>query len=295
MIFGGIYSSTRQAIKGPAVVEGKTLYIYPEQYEGQECDPLIFCTGPVPAQQVEPLIPWLMEQTGAKKFYLPSADYIWPHVLNEKVREVVTANGGEIVGEEYFPLDHTDYGETVERIIVQRRGGGVQHDRSARAHAVPRAAPRGRLHEAGRAHRLHVLRRELPEPRAGRAGRGALRLPRLLPGRRAIRSARSCSTGTTSCFPGSAKFTAGSACSGMYRGLKLWEAAVTEAGSLEQDGRDQGAGPREDRRGAGRAGGDGARPASRSHEHVHRPGDGTAPSRSSRAWGSSTRRSPCCR
>ena len=29
-------------------------------------------------------------------------------------------------------------------------------------------------------------------------------------------------------------FTAGSACTGMYRGLKLWEAAVTEAGSLDQ-------------------------------------------------------------
>ena len=29
-------------------------------------------------------------------------------------------------------------------------------------------------------------------------------------------------------------FTAGSACSGMYRGLKLWEAAVNEAGSLDQ-------------------------------------------------------------
>src|SRR5579863_8454555 len=73
VIFGGIYSSTRQAIKGPAVVKGRTLYIYPEQYEGQECDPLIFCTGPVPAQQVDPFIPWLMQQTGAKKFYLPSA------------------------------------------------------------------------------------------------------------------------------------------------------------------------------------------------------------------------------
>src|SRR5438874_4559898 len=81
VIFGGIYSSTRQAIKVPAVVDGKKLYIYPEQYEGQECDPLIFCTGPVPAQQVEPLIPWLMQQTGAKSFYLPSADYIWPHTL----------------------------------------------------------------------------------------------------------------------------------------------------------------------------------------------------------------------
>jgi ABC-type branched-subunit amino acid transport system substrate-binding protein len=60
VVFGGIYSSTRQAIKGPAVVEGRTLYIYPEQYEGQESDPLIFCTGPVAAQQVDPFIPWMM-------------------------------------------------------------------------------------------------------------------------------------------------------------------------------------------------------------------------------------------
>src|ERR1700680_3702835 len=116
VIFGGIYSSTRQAIKRPAVVNGKKLYIYPEQYEGQECDPLIFCTGPVPAQQVEPLIPWLMQQTEAKKFYLPLADYIWPHVMNKKVRQVVTANGGAIVGEEYFPLDHTDYSKTIDKI-----------------------------------------------------------------------------------------------------------------------------------------------------------------------------------
>ena len=117
VIFGGIYSSMRQAIKGPAVVEGKTLYVYPEQYEGQESDPLIFCTGPVPAQQIDPFIPWLMRQSGARKFYLPSADYIWPHVLNARVREVVTANGGEIVGEEYFPLDHMDYGATIDAII----------------------------------------------------------------------------------------------------------------------------------------------------------------------------------
>jgi branched-chain amino acid transport system substrate-binding protein len=36
-------------------------------------------------------------------------------------------------------------------------------------------------------------------------------------------------------YPGHAKFTAGSACSGLYRGLRLWAAAVKEAGSLEQD------------------------------------------------------------
>src|SRR5689334_9574200 len=118
VVFGGIYSSTRQAIKEPVVVKGKTLYIYPEQYEGEESDPLIFCTGPVPAQQVDPFIPWLMQQTGARKFYLPSADYVWPRVMNRKVREVVTAHGGTIVGEEYFPLDHADYRATVEKIAA---------------------------------------------------------------------------------------------------------------------------------------------------------------------------------
>src|ERR1043165_7081951 len=35
VVVGGIYSSTRQAIKGPVVDQAETLYIYPEQYEGQ--------------------------------------------------------------------------------------------------------------------------------------------------------------------------------------------------------------------------------------------------------------------
>jgi Periplasmic binding protein domain len=87
VVVGGIYSSTRQAIKGPVVDEAAKLYVYPEQYEGQECHPLIFCTGPVPAQQLDPFIPWLMKETGARRFYMPSADYIWPHVMNERVRE----------------------------------------------------------------------------------------------------------------------------------------------------------------------------------------------------------------
>ena len=84
VVVGGIYSSTRQAIKVPVVDQAGKLYLYPEQYEGQECDPLIFCTGPVPAQQIEPFFPWLMEETGAKTFYLPSADYIWPHTLEQE-------------------------------------------------------------------------------------------------------------------------------------------------------------------------------------------------------------------
>ena len=36
-------------------------------------------------------------------------------------------------------------------------------------------------------------------------------------------------------YPGSALLTGGSACSGLYRGMRLWEAAVREAGSLDQN------------------------------------------------------------
>jgi ABC-type branched-subunit amino acid transport system substrate-binding protein len=234
VLFGGIYSSTRQAIKGPAVVDGRTLYIYPEQYEGQECDPLIFCTGPVPAQQVEPLIPWLMDRTGAKSVYLPSADYIWPHVLNQKVREAVAAKGGEIVGEEYFPLDHMDYGETVGRIMSS--GADVVFNTIVPPGLTPFLEL---LHDAGFTERGgSIVCTYFDE-----------NFLNLVPAAH-VEGLYSCLDYYQSVsdpfseelikrydtlFPGDAKFTAGSACSGMYRGLRLWAAAVSEAGSLEQD------------------------------------------------------------
>jgi ABC-type branched-subunit amino acid transport system substrate-binding protein len=234
VIFGGIYSSTRQAIKGPAVVEGKTLYIYPEQYEGQESDPLIFCTGPVPAQQVEPLIPWLMQHTDARTFYLPSADYVWPHVMNQKVREVVTARGGSIVGEEYFPLDHTDYRQTVDKIMSS--GAQVVFNTTVPPGLAPFLA---QLHDAGFTKRGgHIVCTYFEE-----------NFLSLLPAEH-VEGIYSCLDYYQSVsdpfskellnrydklYPGSAKFTAGSACSGLYRGLKLWAAAVKEAGSLKQE------------------------------------------------------------
>ena len=234
VIFGGIYSSPRQAIKGPAVVKGKKLYIYPEQYEGEESEPLIFCTGPVPAQQVEPLIPWLMQETGAKKFYLPSADYIWPHTMNRKVREVVMAHGGEIVGEEYFPLDHADYSTTVHKIM----SGGVEV-------VFNTIVPPGltpfleQLYKAGFTKKGgHIVCTYFDE-----------NFFNLVPPEH-VEGLYSCLDyyqnisdpfskklidEYNKLYPGSARFTAGSACSGMYRGLRLWEAAVKEAGSLKQE------------------------------------------------------------
>ena len=233
VVLGGIFSSTRQAIKGPVVSEGETLYIYPEQYEGQEYDPLLFCTGAVPAQQVEPLIPWVMQQTGAKVFYLPSADYIWPHVMNRKVHEVASANGGEIVGEEYFPIDHADWTGTVDRINA--RGTEVVFNTTVPPGCFPFLEA---LYESGFTKRGgRVVTTYFDENLVATLPAGhtegmyacmdyyqSLSDPfgRQLLGRYNAR------------FPDGPQLSGGSGCTGLYRGLKLWEAAVTEAGSLDQ-------------------------------------------------------------
>jgi len=58
-----IYSSTRQAIKAPGSRPGRqSSTCIPSSTRARKCDPLIFCTGPVPAQQIEPFFPWLMER-----------------------------------------------------------------------------------------------------------------------------------------------------------------------------------------------------------------------------------------
>jgi branched-chain amino acid transport system substrate-binding protein len=233
VIFGGILSSTRQAIKAAAVTEGRTLYIYPEQYEGQECDPLIFCTGPVPAQQIDPFIPWMMRETGAKTFYLPSADYIWPHVMNARVREVVTANGGTIVGEEYFALDHIDYRETVEKITAS--GADAVFNTIVPPGVTPFLQE---LHDSGFSRRGgHLICTYFDEnflnmvPAAHIEGLyGCLDYYQAV----SDRFSRKLLEQYDTLYPGDAKFTGGSGCSGLYRGLRLWAAAVTEAGSLRQ-------------------------------------------------------------
>ncbi|QYY34205.1 substrate-binding protein (plasmid) [Cupriavidus pinatubonensis] len=233
VLFGGIYSSTRQAIKGPVRKSGK-LYIYPEQYEGQEADPLVFCTGPVPAQQLEPFIPWLMQTTGATTFYLPSADYIWPHVMNRKVRDLVNANGGKIVGEEYHPLDHMDYRETVRKIAAS--GADVVFNTVVPPGLTPFFEE---LYDSGFQKRggklvctyfdenfLNLVPAEKVDGLYG-----------CLDYYQEVDDpfSRDLLARYNKLFPGGAQFTAGSACTGLYRGMKLWEAAVHEAGTVDQD------------------------------------------------------------
>ena len=165
---------------------------------------------------------------------MPSADYIWPHTLNKKVREVVGAEGGEVVGEEYFPMDHMDYERVVEDIMAS--GADVVFNTIVPPGLTPFLE---QLHRAGFTARggqivctyfdenfLNLVPAEHVEGLYG-----------CLDYYRGVDDPFSIEllNRYESLYPGSALFTAGSACTGTYRALKLWEAAVREAGSLDQD------------------------------------------------------------
>jgi ABC-type branched-subunit amino acid transport system substrate-binding protein len=139
-----------------------------------------------------------------------------------------------IVGEEYHPLDHVEYDATVERIMSS--GADVVFNTIVPPGLTPFLA---RLHEAGFARRggqivctyfdenfLNLVPAEHAEGLYGcldyyREVSDPFSLGLLQEYERR--------------YPGSAKFTAGSACTGMYRGLKMWAAAVTAAGSIDPD------------------------------------------------------------
>jgi branched-chain amino acid transport system substrate-binding protein len=175
-----------------------------------------------------------MQQTGAKKFYLPSADYIWPHVMNKKVRELVTANGGAIEGEEYFPLDHANYRNTVDKIMSS--GTEVVFNTIVPPGLMPFLE---QLYNAGftkRGGKLvctyfeENLLKVLP-PAQVEGVYGCLDYYQTVSDPFSVDLLNR----YNKLYPGGSMFTAGSASTGTYRGLKLWETAVKEAGSLNQD------------------------------------------------------------
>lgn len=113
-VFGGWTSSSRKTMK-PVFEELNGLLWYPVQYEGLEASPNIFYTGATTNQQIIPAVDWLLENRG-KKFYLLGSDYVFPRTANLIIKEQLKAKGGELVGEEYTPLGHTEYSTIISKI-----------------------------------------------------------------------------------------------------------------------------------------------------------------------------------
>ncbi|HTT78344.1 MAG TPA: ABC transporter substrate-binding protein [Stellaceae bacterium] len=114
VVEGGITSASREVIR-PVLRRYHVLYFYNTLYEGGVCDRNCFCTGTTPAQTVEKLVPYVMKKWG-KKVYTLAADYNYGQITAAWVKKYVEANGGKVLSTDFFPLDVTNFGPTIEKI-----------------------------------------------------------------------------------------------------------------------------------------------------------------------------------
>ena len=117
-LFGCWTSSCRKAVK-QVVEKHHHLLFYPLQYEGLGQSPDIIYTGAAPNQQIIPMALWALQHQG-KRFYLIGSDYIFPRTANLMIKDVLLAQGGQLLGERYVPLGASDMAVVVKEIAAQR-------------------------------------------------------------------------------------------------------------------------------------------------------------------------------
>lgn len=116
--FGGWTSASRKAML-PVFERNRALLFYPVQYEGLEQSPYIFYSGATTNQQIIPGLEYLKEQ-GARSLFLVGSDYVFPRTANKEIKAWARANDMEILGEEYTPLGHTEYGTLISKLQEAR-------------------------------------------------------------------------------------------------------------------------------------------------------------------------------
>ncbi len=102
VLFGCWTSECRQAVK-PVVEAHHHLMFYALRYEGLEESPNIIYTGATPSQQVIPATNWALNNLG-KKSYLIGSNYLFPHIVNIMIKDVIKSNDGLVLAEKYFNI-----------------------------------------------------------------------------------------------------------------------------------------------------------------------------------------------
>ncbi len=118
-VFGCWTSASRKAVLPVFEKENGMLY-YPTFYEGLEQSPNVIYTGQEATQQILAGIDWVVDEKDAKTFYLLGSDYIWPRTSNKIARKHIEKLGLKVVGEEYFPLGHTQFNSAINKIKLRK-------------------------------------------------------------------------------------------------------------------------------------------------------------------------------
>ncbi|MCF7982981.1 MAG: urea ABC transporter substrate-binding protein [Thiohalocapsa sp.] len=118
-VFGCWTSASRKAVL-PVFEQYNGMLYYPTFYEGLEQSPNVIYTGQEATQQILAGIDWVVDEKDAKTFFLLGSDYIWPRTSNKIARKHIEKLGLKVVGEEYYPLGHTQFNSVINKIKLRK-------------------------------------------------------------------------------------------------------------------------------------------------------------------------------
>ena len=119
-VFGCWTSASRKAVL-PVFEQYNGMLYYPTFYEGLEQSKNVIYTGQEATQQILAGLNWVQDERKAKSFYLLGSDYIWPRTSNKIARKhIENVLHGKVVGEEYFPLGHTQFNSVINKIKLTK-------------------------------------------------------------------------------------------------------------------------------------------------------------------------------
>ena len=129
----------------PLVQRGKTPFIYTSFYEGRSCNPYLYVNAWVPEQQVPPIVDHFMKANNAKTFFLIGSDYAFGRGMLQFSRAYIDKQGGKVVGEEYLPMDGSDW----TPILSKLRSSGADALVTSTAGGAPNVTLTKQLRAAG--------------------------------------------------------------------------------------------------------------------------------------------------
>ena len=118
-VMGCWTSASRKAVL-PVFEQYNGMLYYPTFYEGLEQSPNVIYTGQEATQQIIAGIDWVSETKDAKSFFLLGSDYIWQRTSNKIARKHIEKLGHKVVGEEYYPLGHTQFNSVINKIKLRK-------------------------------------------------------------------------------------------------------------------------------------------------------------------------------
>ena len=137
----------------PIVARGKTPFIYTSFYEGRSCSPYLYVNAWVPEQQVPPIVDYFNKEKKATKYFLIGSDYAFGRGMLSFTKAYVEKTGGKVVGEEYLPMDGSDWTPIISKlkasgadaIITSTAGGAPNVTLTKQLRAAGVSLPYGNL------------------------------------------------------------------------------------------------------------------------------------------------------